>query len=54
MELDAVAKVSRMLHDYFAPNALGLMYKDVARFLHKTLTTQTMDEYLVKLDLFRR
>ena len=31
--VDAAGQVSRVLHDYFAPDAIHAVYQDVARFL---------------------
>ena len=54
MEMDAAETVSRALHDYFAPAALGATHQVVARPPQYKRTAQTMGEYLAKFDLLRR
>ena len=54
MEPDAAATVVQMLHDYFAPDALDVVYQDVVSSLHFEGPAQSMGEYLVKFDLLRR
>ena len=51
---DGVAKIRKVLRDYFAPNAAGSFYREVGRVLRLKRTAQTMGDYLVRFDLLRR
>ena len=54
MAPDAVNKGFQMLRDYFALDALGVVYRGVVRFLRLGRTAQRMDENLVKSELLGR
>ena len=54
MDPESAAKMTQALNDYFAPDDVDLIYREMARFLQFKRTTQSMDEYVVRSDPLRR
>ena len=51
---DGVAKISDIMRNYFAPGAVGAIRRQVTRFTRYRRTDQSIDEFVVALDLPRR
>ena len=48
---DGAKRISELLRDYFAPEALDSVYQEVVRFSQFGRAAQTTDGFLVRLDL---
>ena len=53
-ESDGVMKIMQVLRDYCAPDAIGPINQDVARFLHFKRTALRLGKQLARLDLSPR
>ena len=51
---DGAKRISELLRDYFAPEALDSVYQEVVRFSQFGRAAQTTDGFLVRLDLPRK
>ena len=54
LEPDGANLALTVLRDYFAPDALDAVHQEVVHFSSSKRTTQTMDNCMVKIDLFRK
>ena len=50
---DGVSKISDVLRNYFAPEAVDAIHLQVTRFMRFRRTDQPVDEYIAEFDLFR-
>ena len=53
MDHDGAKKISALLRDYFAPEAVGSVYQEVVQFLQFKRATQRTDGNLARFDLLR-
>ena len=54
LELDGAGMSLTIPRGYYPPDAMDAVYQEMVKFLRFRESTQTTDEYLVKLDLLCR